>query len=118
MPATPLNLTYEPLTDSFIWFASKDAFNAWVGAITITVTSASMPAATTAAQGAVKMATLPGYVPEVVNLTYLSIITEEGATEVPSKQAMIDMKTKLDNAAAKLDALMDALVTSGSLTLT
>lgn len=123
MPAAA-SLTFTPLTDPVVWFATVQAFNQWVGEITVTIGAANLPAATTAAIGGVKMATLSAYVPETVVPTWVGIISDEngdGVAEtvnVPSQQAYTDLKTKLDNCAAKLDALMDALEAAGSLDIT
>jgi hypothetical protein len=123
MPAAA-SLTFTPLTDPIVWFATVQAFNNFIGSITVSVASGNLPAATTLAIGGVKMAELATYTPVAVVPTWVTIISDEAAdgtpesTLVPSQEAYNDLKTKLDNLATSYNNLLTALVAAGSLDLT
>lgn len=111
MPAA--SLTFTPLTDPLVWFPNVDSFNAFIGGITVSIAGTNLPVPTLTTIGGVKLIDVDEYVPGVVNLTYVSLATEEGVTEVPSKQATIDMKTKLDLLATTVQVLIDQLRAQG-----
>lgn len=123
MPAVPATLNFTPLTDPLVWFPDKDAFNAWFASITVDIDGGNLPEATTTTFGAVKEATLAVYNPETVVPTYVNLATEDPVgnptqTQIPSKQAYLDLLTKVDNLAIKFKALMDAQADAGQLEIT
>lgn len=116
MPATSVNVNFEPLTDPFIWFATVDAFNAWAGNLTVSITSGNLPAATTDAQGAVMQAGVVNFVDNAVVPTWVVIAMDGGGgVNVPSQQAYTDLKNKVDAMALAFDALLANLKASGQM---
>lgn len=123
MPAVPATLNFTPLTDPLIWFPNKDAFNAFMSRITVSLDGVNLPVATVTTYGGVKEATIATYVPAVVTPTYVQFATEDPAgvpvvTQIPSKQAYDDLKSKVDSLGILIVNLMNAQAAANQLVLT
>lgn len=115
----PVNVpvNYTPLTDPFIWFANVAAFNAWAGALSVSISSSSVPAATTTENGVVKQTTVLTYTPAVITQTYFTLNTDEGSVDLASKQYVDDLNTKVTDLATTVQSLITLMKAAGQMAL-
>lgn len=111
--ATPATLTFTALTNARIWFASPAAFNNWVGAITVSITGANLPDATTTTLGGVKKLEIAEFSAPARTTEYINLVLDDGATqeEVPSREdydSLVAQVTNLNNYITSLYAQLAA----------
>lgn len=111
-----INITNpNPVTDPVTWFATKDAFNTFIDGLYVNVTAAGLPAATTAAIGAVMKANTTVFTDAPVTPTWVTIENDLGNVDVPSREAFEDLKAQLDNLVTNYQSLLTALATAGTI---
>lgn len=115
MPATAATLTFTALTNARIWFASPQAFNNWVGAITVSITGANLPDATTTTLGGVKKLEIAEFDPVAAVTGSVNIVADDGTTvhAVPQAEAYASAVARLDYIEAYMAALYAQLAAKG-----
>jgi hypothetical protein len=115
MPATAATLTFTPLTNARIWFASPAAFNNFMGAITVSISGANLPDATTTTLGGVKKLEIASFSAVAAVTGSVNIVADDGATVVPVPQAAAyaSAVARLDYLEAYLLALYNQLAAKG-----
>lgn len=113
--ATSATLTFTPLTNARIWFASPAAFNNWVGAITVTITGANLPAATASTLGGVMGLEIADFSPIAAVTGSVNIVADDGVTTqaVPQAAAYASLVSRVDAIESWLQALNAQLDAKG-----
>ena len=112
----PAKLSYDALLASQkVWFSTPTAFNQWVSAITVPITSDNIPGATTTHIGGVLQATLVDSYIDVVSATsYVDLQDQAGNSVKAASQVDFDtLKLKVDALSLSYVNLLSALRNAG-----
>ena len=108
----PINIIFTEFTDEEILFATKDDANDFFENITV-------PDATTAARGVVKVATMPNAMSGVVTPVYnvLNVYDDEGVIaathQIATQSTIDDMNAKITALQLQLNTIRAALIAAG-----
>jgi hypothetical protein len=113
--ATPASLSFTQLTNARIWFASVQAFNNWVGAITVNITGANLPDATTTTLGGVKKLEISAFSAPTAVTGSVNIVADDGVTSqaVPQQAAYNSLVSRVDYLEAYINALYTQMAAKG-----
>lgn len=85
--ATAATLTFSPLTNARIWFASPAAYNNFMGAITVSITGANLPDPTATTLGGVKSLEIAAFTAVAEVTGSVNIVADDGVTSQAVPQA-------------------------------
>jgi hypothetical protein len=113
--ATPANLNFTEFTDPRVLWVNVQAVNTFFNSITVSVSGENIPAATLTELGGVKQMALTAFNPPVANATYVTINLDDGSApvDIPSHDAFVDLKTRVDYLATYITALKAQLDAKG-----